>query len=91
MAFTETDAVELILAELKRAREQHPIWPTDPIHAAAIINEEAGELIQAALDYTYDQDRARSTMLEEAVQVGAMAIRFLANIGTYKTRNTMEG
>ena len=83
MAFTETDAVELILAELKRAKEQHPIWPTDPIHAAAIINEEAGELIQAANDYTYDRENARSTMIEESVQVGAMAIRFLTNIGKY--------
>ena len=91
MSFTTTEAIELITAELKRAKAQHPLWPTDPIHAAAIVGEESGELTQASLDYTYDPNRARSTMLEEAVQVGAMAIRFLENIGMYKTINTMEG
>lgn len=65
--------------ELMRAREQHPRWPRDVIHQAAIVQEEAGELIQAALDVTYD-GASRSRLREEAVQVGAMALRFLAHL-----------
>ena len=83
MPFSTQDAIELIIAEYERAKQQHPLWPTDPIHAAAIVSEEAGELVQAANDYTYDRENVRSTMIEEAVQVGAMAIRFLKNIGKY--------
>ncbi len=68
-----------IRAELMRACEQHPRWPRDVIHQAAIVQEEAGELIQAALDVVYDgADRER--LREEAVQVGAMALRFLVHL-----------
>jgi len=76
-----SEAVKLALAELKKAEEKHPNWPSDPIHAAAIVAEEAGELVQASLDTTYSggsQDRMRA----EASQVAAMGLRFLANLST---------
>ncbi|MBK5145101.1 hypothetical protein I2494_15535 [Budviciaceae bacterium BWR-B9] len=73
----------LLQAELERAVTVHPQWPTDAIHASAILNEEAGELTQAALDFHfYVDDKER--MREEAIQVGAMALRFLLNIDSYK-------
>lgn len=72
------EVVRLILAELDRAEIIHD-WPDDVIHQAAVVNEESGELIQAALDYTY-ADAPASRMVEEATQVGAMAVRFLVNI-----------
>lgn len=86
---TEEKAIELILSELTRAQQLHPIWPLDEVHAAAIVTEEAGELIQASLNYYYiSQDCVNSKMakkdfynkmLIEAVHTGAMAVRFLMN------------
>jgi hypothetical protein len=76
--------IALIQKELEQAIGKHPKWPTDMIHAAAVIGEESGELTQACLDYHYKEKEKEiygtSRMQEEAVQVGAMAIRFLLNL-----------
>lgn len=76
--------IDLIFEELKRAEIKHPSWPSDVVHASAVIAEESGELTQACLDYFYNdsekENYGTSRMREEAVQVGAMAIRFLINI-----------
>ena len=39
--------------ELRIAETYHPEWPKDVVHGAAVVAEEAGELVQAALDATY--------------------------------------
>lgn len=76
----EVKALNEILRELKRAIYTHPAWPTDPIHAAAIVSEEAGELIRASLHEVYDVNIAtQSRMINEAVQTGATALRFIAH------------
>lgn len=62
---------------LAAARAKHPRWPADPIHAAAIVAEESGELTQAALQFTYE-GRAAERMRAEAFHVLATTIRFLA-------------
>ncbi|MBF0482244.1 MAG: hypothetical protein HQL37_15315 [Alphaproteobacteria bacterium] len=71
-------AIQAILEELSKAREKHPEWVEDPIHAAAILAEEAGELVKAAIDFSYS-GAPIGEMFVEAAQVGAMAIRFLEN------------
>lgn len=68
----------IMLKELEAAKKKHPIWPEDFVYASAILNEEAGELTQATLNYYESksyEDFCR--MREEAAQTGAMAIRFL--------------
>lgn len=65
-----------ILTELKRAEIKFPHWPEDKIHAAAIVNEESGELIRAALHFRYEGG-AKDEMKTEAIQTAAMCIRFL--------------
>jgi len=75
---TYHEAILLIYQELGRAETIHPVWPEDAIHAAAIVSEEAGELVQAANDFIYDSG-AKDKMQTEAVHTGAMAIRFLIN------------
>jgi hypothetical protein len=73
------NAMELLIEELERAEKKFPEYPTDIIHRAAIVQEESGELIQACLDLTYTKDTIQHVK-EEAVQVGAMAIRFLISL-----------
>ncbi|QBH96808.1 hypothetical protein EKN56_10550 [Limnobaculum zhutongyuii] len=73
----------LLQAELERAVTVHSQWPTDAIHASAILNEEVGELTQAAIDFHFYFD-GHQRLREEAIQVGAMALRFLLNIDSYK-------
>lgn len=83
---TRHEAMELILAELSKAMEKHIDWPDDKIYAAAILIEEAGELLQAANDHEQKTKNAVckqiviDRMKLEAAQVGAMAMRFLINL-----------
>lgn len=73
------EVVVCLCSELQEAETKHPKWPEDLIHAAAIVSEEAGELIQAALEKHYENGTYHR-MIAEAVQTGAMAIRFLKNL-----------
>ena len=74
-----------------RAKKLHPDWPRDPVHAAAILSEEVGELVQAANDFKWspltsigNTEEYRTRMREEVIQVAAMAIRFLNGIDSYE-------
>jgi len=66
-----------IAAEVIAAEKKFPRWPDDEVHSAAIVCEEAGELIQAALDFYYCRCLSGERMRREAIQTGAMAVRFL--------------
>jgi hypothetical protein len=65
-----------IVDELKRAEQKHPHWPTDIIHAAAIVGEESGELTRSALQAHYEKGNMDNCQVE-AIQVAVTAIRFL--------------
>lgn len=82
-------AIDKIIEELKRAEKIHGGWPEDIIHQAAIVSEEAGELLQGAITYHYTKDLSskeckklmKETLLKkEAIHTGAMALRFLINM-----------
>ena len=75
---SEYDAFDAIIGELHRARKLHPVWPVDPIHAAAVVTEELGELVQAVNDAVSGKCGIQYAVTE-AVQLGAMAIRFLCD------------
>lgn len=68
--------IEEVFAELKRAELKFPSFPDDPVHAAAVLCEEAGETLQASLDFYYGRGTYED-MHKEAVQTAAMAFRFL--------------
>lgn len=72
-----SDVVADIFEELRKAEAKFPGWPDDPVHGAAILVEEAGELMQAALDFYYHRSATPEKMHKEAAQTGAMAVRFL--------------
>lgn len=67
-----------VLDELARAEKKHPHWPDDEIHKAAIVCEESGELLRAAIQFEREGGRS-DAMKKEAVQTAAMAVRFLLN------------
>lgn len=77
-------AVTEVLAELERATLKFPTWPTDPLHAVAVLNEEVGELNKAALQAVYEPHKnPAGAVRSEAVQAAAMALRFIASVDRY--------
>ena len=66
-----------IVGELERLEEMYPDWPTDPACAATLVSEKAGELLLTSVNRDGENFRHREHILEEAVQTGALALRFL--------------
>jgi hypothetical protein len=83
---TETDPVTAAaLAELNRAVQKFPTWPTDPLHAVAVLGEEFGELTKAVLQSVYEPHKVKPGDVQtETVQVAAMALRFLRSLHSYE-------
>lgn len=74
-----------VMQELDDAIRKWPTWPTDPLHAQAILNEEVGELQQRVLQCCYEPDKStKEDVLKEAKQTAAMALRFLVSLDTYE-------
>ena len=65
-----------VAAELKWAKELHPIWPKDQVHQVAIVCEEAGEALQAALNHV-DHGKDFCEITKEIIQTAAMCERWL--------------
>lgn len=81
---TGVDGVASILAEVERATAKFPTWPTDPLHAVAVLGEKFGELVRAVLQVTYEPGKATpEDVATEAMQTAAMALRFVASLGNY--------
>ena len=76
---TKEQAILEIRRELKRAEAKHPYWPKDFVHAAAIVNEESGELIRAAIQLHYEGGQLED-LRKEAIQTAATCIRLLKNL-----------
>lgn len=73
------------LAEVERATRKFPTWPTDPLHALAVLGEEFGELTKAVLQTVYEPHKVEPGELRtEAIQTAAMALRFFASLDAYR-------
>jgi NTP pyrophosphatase (non-canonical NTP hydrolase) len=68
-----------IATELERAKKKHPNWPTDIFQQLAIMQEEAGEVTKAVLDYHFEK-KSISDVREELIQTAAMCVRMLENL-----------
>lgn len=77
---TLDEALGFVKLEMEDAQRVWPVWPRDVIHQAAIVGEEAGELLQAAVSLRYGQGDA-GAVRDEAIQTAAMALRLLVNFG----------
>lgn len=81
------EAVAIVLGELRRAMAKFPTWPTDPLHAVGVLNEEVGELNKELLQLTYEPHKVtRQSVHTEAMQSAAMTLRFLASMERYEFR-----
>lgn len=71
--------------ELRSAMSKFPRWPTDPMHALTVLQEEVGELSKAVLQHTYEPHKnvTRDDIHAEAIQCAAMCLRFLLSLHRY--------
>ncbi|GAG36925.1 unnamed protein product [marine sediment metagenome] len=88
------DRLARILDEIRgelvdRAEKKFPTFPTDVIHAAAIVAEEQGELMKAALQVTYENGSWRE-LRAEAIETAAMALRLLSMFEHLKRRPSSQ-
>jgi hypothetical protein len=81
---TNDSIIHEVLKEYQRAKKKFPSWPVHIVARAAIVGEESGELIQAALQWKYERqhtyegrDGQYDKMKKEAIQTAAMCLRFL--------------
>ena len=81
---TRKEIIDTIYAEVARAKALFPMWPTEAfengrIVIAAIIAEEAGEVVKAALNMRVGDPHktTREEYKQEIVQTAAMCIRAL--------------
>lgn len=77
--------IDSVLTELNSAVEKFPIWPTDPLHALAVLGEEYGELNKAMLQLAYEPHKVTPQDIRmEAIQTAAMAIRLAMSLDRYE-------
>lgn len=79
------DIYAVISREYSEAKKKHPGWPQHAAAQAGIVVEEAGELMQACLQYKYQRaelsdEEHKARMRKEAIQTAVTAIRFLENL-----------
>lgn len=73
-----------VRAEIRRATTKFPTWPTDPLHALAVLGEEFGELTQAILQMAYEPHKSSPAHVRiEAIQTAAMAVRMVISLDKY--------
>jgi len=70
---------DFISAELIRAKKLYPGFPDDMFRQLAIMQEEAGEVTKAVLDYHYSGG-SLNDVRNELVQTAAMCVRMLQNL-----------
>lgn len=78
------EMIGAVWQELETACAKFPTWPTDPLHALAVLGEEFGELTKDVLQMAYEPGKTSAeNVRKEAIQTAAMALRFVASLDAY--------
>lgn len=86
-----TQPIHDVLSELSRATCKFPTWPTDPLHALAVLGEEFGELTKDMLQLTYEPHKTSPAKVRtEALQTAAMALRLYMSLDRYEYRPSTQ-
>lgn len=59
-----------VLDEIERAIAKFPTWPTDPLHALAVLGKEFGELTKAVLQSIYEPHKSPPRRTEAGTSIG---------------------
>lgn len=87
----QTLIVADIIGEIEKACRKFPQWPNDPLHAAMVIGEEAGEISKAVLQACYEPHKATPEDVRmECIQTAAMCIRFLISMPVYQFKPGLQ-
>ena len=85
------ETTDQINKELLSAMSKYPTWPTDPLHALAVLGEEFGELTKAMLQMTYEPHKtSMDEIRSEAIQTAAMAIRLAQSLDVYIYKKSQQ-
>lgn len=80
-----------VLTELARATNKYPTWPTDPLHALAVLGEEYGELTKGMLQLSYEPHKTSAAEVRmEAIQTAAMALRLAMSLEKYEYKEAPQ-
>lgn len=80
-----------VVGELERATAKFPTWPTDPLHALAVLGEEFGELTKDMLQLCYEPHMtSRANVRKEAIQTAAMALRLAMSLDRYDYKRAQQ-
>lgn len=73
-----------VIKEVRKATQKFPTWPTDPLHALAVLGEEFGELTKEMVQMVYEPHKTdKDTIRKEAIQTAAMALRLVMSLDQY--------
>lgn len=72
----EATVIIEILQEMKKAIAKHPVWPNDAVSRAAIVSEEAGEVIREANHIREGHGNPKALRLE-LIQTAGVCIRMI--------------
>lgn len=79
------EVLQEVRQEIQAAMAKFPQWPTDPLHAIAVLGEEYGELQKAVLQTIYEPHKSDvADVRKEAIQTAAMALRFCMSLEHYQ-------
>jgi len=74
-----------IVTELEHIERDYPDWPENEVDAAQIISDKAAKLLSASSARRRKKQRDNNPVLNEAIQTGAMVLRFLLGMDNRNT------
>lgn len=74
-----SEAIGMVIDGLDEAEAKHPEFPSDPVHMAAILAEEAGEVVKATNNFYWHRGDIEEVR-KELAHAGAMVLRMLLHL-----------